>query len=133
MVRDGERNVTRALPEATDEGYEMVTKAKPLAEGKGFTLVEALLLTGRTHQIRVQLAEAGYPIIGDRKYGDSAINRRLSREYGLKAQLLHAHSLKILEGEGGLGYLKGKTFRAKPPLRFTKIAEGLGWKSIPKL
>ena len=111
----------------------MITETRPLVSGKGFTLVEARLLTGRSHQIRVQLAEAGYPIMGDRKYGDRAINTRLSRKYGLDAQLLHAHRLEIKKGEGSLGYLEGKTFRAKPPTRFIEIAEDLGWNMIPKL
>ena len=133
MKRDDEKNVTRILPETSEEGYSMVTEARPLAVGNDFTLVEARLLTGRTHQIRVQLAEAGYPIIGDRKYGDRTINIRMSREYGLEAQLLHSFRLKVTKGEGNLEYLRGKTFKAKPPAGFTKIAEDLGWNMIPKL
>lgn len=56
------------------------------------TLVEATLLTGRTHQIRVHAAHVGHPLAGDDKYGDSEWNRSLSQR-GLKRMFLHAHSL----------------------------------------
>lgn len=55
----------------------------------GYTLLEAELLTGRTHQIRVQLAHIGFPIAGDDKYGDFALNKALPRA-GLKRMFLHA-------------------------------------------
>jgi len=126
MIRDSGTNTTKVLPRTSGEGRSMVTKVKPLSVGKGYTLVEAQLLTGRTHQIRAQLAEAGYPVIGDRKYGDEQVNRLVSQKYGLLAQLLHAYRLTVLEGVGSLEYLSGKTFRAKPPARFAEIAEDLG-------
>jgi len=58
----------------------------------GFSLLEATLDTGRTHQIRVQLAHLGFPVAGDDKYGDFELNRRLARQ-GLKRMFLHAHQL----------------------------------------
>ncbi|MCC6531521.1 MAG: RluA family pseudouridine synthase [Burkholderiales bacterium] len=54
-----------------------------------FTLAEAELLTGRTHQIRVHSASLGHPIAGDDKYGDFAANKALARS-GLKRLFLHA-------------------------------------------
>lgn len=57
---------------------------------RGYSLLEAELKTGRTHQIRVHLAHIGFPIAGDDKYGDFALNRTLARE-GLKRMFLHAH------------------------------------------
>ena len=126
MVRDGESNTTQVLPPGSGEGLMMATDVRPVAAGKGFTLVEARLLTGRTHQIRVQLAEAGFPVVGDRKYGDREANRLASQKYGLAAQLLHAWRLTVVKGAGGLEYLEGETFRAEPPERFAEIAEDLG-------
>ena len=58
------------------------------------TLMEAHLLTGRTHQIRVHLASIGHPIAGDDKYGDFQVNRALARQ-GLKRMFLHAACLSI--------------------------------------
>ncbi len=67
----------------------------------GFSLLEAELRTGRTHQIRVHLAHLGFPIAGDDKYGDFARNRELVKQ-GLKRMFLHAHSISFshpLNGE----------------------------------
>ena len=126
MVRDAEKNVTKVLREESENGRLMVTEIVPLKAGKGYTLVEAKLYTGRTHQIRVQLADAGFPVAGDRKYGDRKQNALLYEKYSLKAQLLHAYRLRILSGIGCLEYLTGKTFQAEPPVRFAEIAEDLG-------
>lgn len=60
-----------------------------------FSLLEADLRTGRTHQIRVHLAHLGFPIVGDDKYGDFDLNRRTSRgEFGARfgRMFLHSHS-----------------------------------------
>jgi 23S rRNA pseudouridine955/2504/2580 synthase len=58
----------------------------------GFTLLEAELKTGRTHQIRVHTSHLGFPIAGDDKYGDFVLNRTLAPQ-GLKRMFLHAASL----------------------------------------
>jgi len=58
------------------------------------TLVQARLLTGRTHQIRVHAAYLGHPIAGDDKYGDFATNKALAKQ-GLKRMFLHASRLRI--------------------------------------
>jgi 23S rRNA pseudouridine955/2504/2580 synthase len=63
---------------------------------QGYTLLEAELKTGRTHQIRVHLQSSGFPIVGDDKYGDFALNKALSRSGarpGIKRMFLHAHRL----------------------------------------
>ena len=67
-----------------------------------YTLLEAQLKTGRTHQIRVHLSHLGFPIAGDDKYGDFARNKLLMKQ-GLKRMFLHAHSIAFnhpLTGEG---------------------------------
>lgn len=67
----------------------------------GYSLLEAELKTGRTHQIRVHLSHLGYPIAGDDKYGDFAANKVLMKN-GLKRMFLHAHSIAFahpLSGE----------------------------------
>ena len=58
----------------------------------GFSLLEAQLKTGRTHQIRVHLSHLGFPIAGDAKYGDFARNKELMKQ-GLKRMFLHAHTI----------------------------------------
>jgi 23S rRNA pseudouridine955/2504/2580 synthase len=61
----------------------------------GFSLLEAELKTGRTHQIRVHLAHLGYPIAGDDKYGDFELNKALARR-GLTRMFLHACKLTVV-------------------------------------
>ncbi len=60
----------------------------------GFTLVEASIETGRTHQIRVHLAHAGFPIAGDDKYGDFDLNKLLYK-ISFKRMFLHSFIMKI--------------------------------------
>ena len=91
----GERRVRVA-----DEGKAAHTVFRLLARWEHFSLLEAQLKTGRTHQIRVHLAHLGHPIAGDEKYGDFALNRALPRE-GLKRMFLHAGKMRLphpLEG-----------------------------------
>jgi 23S rRNA pseudouridine955/2504/2580 synthase len=59
-----------------------------------FSLLEAKLITGRTHQLRVQLAHLGFPILGDDKYGDFALNKVLMKK-GLKRMFLHSSETNI--------------------------------------
>ena len=68
--------------------------------GNKATLVEVMLETGRTHQIRVHAQHAGHPVAGDEKYGDAAFNAAL-RELGLKRMFLHAHSVSFTWPQGG--------------------------------
>ncbi len=87
-VRAGERVV-----EIDEEGgKDAVTRFTPQQRLRDTTLVEAVLGTGRTHQIRVHAAGIGHPLAGDDKYGDEALNRRM-RALGLKRIFLHAHAL----------------------------------------
>lgn len=87
-IRSGER-VVRVDPEG---GKPALTLFRRLRQLGGFTLVEAELITGRTHQIRVHAAHLGAPVAGDEKYGDAETNRRL-RGLGLKRLFLHAGAL----------------------------------------
>ncbi|MDQ7968176.1 MAG: RluA family pseudouridine synthase [Oxalicibacterium faecigallinarum] len=81
----------------------------------GYALLEAELKTGRTHQIRVHLASSGFPIAGDDKYGDFALNRALQKADGdrapLKRMFLHAHQITFVHPESG----KQMTFNAPLP------------------
>lgn len=59
-----------------------------------FSLVQAELKTGRTHQIWVHLAHSGFPIVGDDKYGDDAIRDQFARQ-GFKRMFLHSGRLEF--------------------------------------
>lgn len=75
------------------------------------SLVEIELLTGRTHQIRVQMADSGHPLLGDGKY---AVNKD-DRRQGYTYQALCSYMLAFEKPQGSLSYLTGKTVRADKP------------------
>ena len=60
-----------------------------------FSLLDVKLITGRTHQIRVQLSHIGFPILGDKKYGDFNLNKNLKKT-GLKSMFLHASEFAFI-------------------------------------
>jgi 23S rRNA pseudouridine955/2504/2580 synthase len=91
----GERQVR-----VDEQGQYAHTRVRPLRRFEGFTLIECLLKTGRTHQIRVHVASEGHPIAGDERYGDFAWNRQLQRT-GLRRMFLHAESLQLLHPATG--------------------------------
>lgn len=59
-----------------------------------YSFLQAKLITGRTHQLRVQLSHLGFPILGDDKYGDFALNKQLHKQ-GLKRMFLHSSETRI--------------------------------------
>ena len=89
LTEGGERRVS-----VNAEGKASHTVFRLLARWPDMSLLEAQLKTGRTHQIRVHLAHLGFPILGDEKYGDFALNRDLKRG-GLKRMALHAWRMAL--------------------------------------
>ena len=61
----------------------------------GLSLAELIPATGRMHQLRRHLAQLGHPILGDDKYGDFALNKKLKKQFALKRVLLHASSIYL--------------------------------------
>ena len=92
---DGERRVR-----VSEEGQAAHTVFALQQAWPGYSLLEAQLKTGRTHQIRVHLAHLGYPIAGDEKYGDFARNKELAKR-GLKRMFLHAYSIALVHPATG--------------------------------
>ena len=89
-------------------GKTAVTLYNTLESRGELSLVECRLLTGRTHQIRVSMAEIGCPLLGDGKYGKGAVNKR----YHETRQALYSYKLAFpLPTDAGiLNYLRGKEF-----------------------
>lgn len=110
-------------------GRESVTHVRPLASLRGATLVECRLETGRTHQIRIHLAEAGHPLLGERVY------RSRGAGPGPEAPrvLLHAAALGFRHPRSG----EELDFEDPPPEDFQAAVRALtpagapGWKTTP--
>ena len=93
-LRSGERIVR-----VDEEGKQALSIFRPVEVYPAASLMEVVLKTGRTHQIRVHAAASGFPIAGDEKYGDATFNR-VMRECGLKRLFLHARSLSFAAMNG---------------------------------
>lgn len=108
VLADGERRVRVTSPQ-DPEGMRALTLVQVRQRWAEASLLEVVIKTGRTHQIRVHLADAGCPILGDDKYGDFDCNKTLEKQ-GLKRMFLHAWRL-------GFAHPKtGQTLQLEAPL-----------------
>lgn len=103
-----------------EEGRLAISYFKPLKRYDSATLMEIEIKTGRTHQIRVQAAHLKHPILGDRKYGNHALNREWKKK-GLKRMFLHAYELSFQLP------VSGRKYDLKAPLddNLSTLLEGL--------
>ncbi len=97
------------------DGKEAVTHFKVLKRYKDYTLLKVKIDTGRTHQIRVHMAEIGHPVVGDMVYSKG------KNEFGVEGQMLHAQSLDFKHPITG----KKMHLEAKLPEYFEKVLEKL--------
>lgn len=112
LVRDASGNRTRVAREAAERSgdaggaeKEATTRYRPLQAGRGYTLIEVELISGRTHQIRTHLQSIGHPLLGDVKYGGKPFE-------AVNHQLLHAWKIRLADG---------RTFTAPLPGLFRSV------------
>lgn len=86
-----ENNVVKV----TEDGKESTTIIRPLLSGENYSVVEIELQTGRTHQIRTTLADIGYPIIGDRKYGKAERSNMYNNQQLVAYKLIFSNNLSF--------------------------------------
>ncbi len=108
LFKDAVKNQVFVKPRQEPGASLAVTDYKVLQSRDGLSLVECRLHTGRTHQIRVQMAHAGHPLLGDSKYGVEKENRRRSEH----RQLLWSYKLTFdfVSDAGALEYLNNRSF-----------------------
>ena len=108
LLKDEAKKEVRFFHKPVPGGKTAVTLYRTLESRGGLSLVECRLLTGRTHQIRVSMAEIGCPLLGDGKYGKGDVNRR----YHETRQALYSYKLRFdfPTDAGLLNYLKGQEF-----------------------
>lgn len=109
LFKDARRNQVYLSDEPVKGSKTAITHYRALASRNGLSLVECELVTGRTHQIRSQMAHAGWPLLGDEKYGSKAANK----PYGERKQLLCSYKITFHFSRKNhiLDYLEGKTIR----------------------
>ncbi|WP_297028344.1 RluA family pseudouridine synthase [uncultured Dialister sp.] len=124
LFKDAKKNRVYVAEHTVKGSKTAITDYRVVASRNGLSLVECHLLTGRTHQIRCQMAHAGHPLLGDDKYGSKEWNR----EKGERRQLLSSYKTTFDFGEEGslLSYLSGKTIKLPKVSFVEKYFKGIG-------
>ena len=109
LLKDEAKKQVSVHKRPVEGGRTAVTLYRTLAKKGGLSLVECRLITGRTHQIRAQLAAAGHPLLGDGKYGRERENKKFGRTGG---QALYSYKLAFhfTTDAGCLSDLNGKVW-----------------------
>lgn len=121
--KDGFNNEVSISSKQSASDKKVVTKFVTLKFNGEYSLLEIHLITGKSHQIRAHLKSVHTPLIGDRKYGDDAVNKKFLK-LGLKNQFLHCHKV-VFKDCFELSYLNGKEFCCPLPSTFLNIKEDL--------
>ena len=110
LVKDAASAKVQVYSKPVAGSREIITEYRVIKSGEDFSRLELILHTGRTHQIRAHLAYIGHPVLGDDKYGDYEVNKRLrARRLMLAATELSFHA------GGYLAYLDGRQFTQEAP------------------
>lgn len=105
LEKNEEKNKVFLHAHADDDTKTAKLRYRVVAEKNDSALVEIELLTGRTHQIRAQMAAIGHPLYGDGKYGHTFA---ADKKDGFDRQALYSYYLRFDFADGPLGYLSGK-------------------------
>jgi len=111
LFKDAKRNQVYVKSRPEPGAKTAVTEYRLLCSKGSLSLVECRLLTGRTHQIRAQMAHAGWPLLGDGKYGSA----RFNRDFDEKGQALYSYKLRFSfpTDAGILNGLRGREFQVR--------------------
>ena len=124
LQKDENTNKVTIFKEEVPDAKRIITEYRPIKQLKNATVLEVLLVTGRSHQIRAHLASIGHPIVGDAKYGNKSVNCYYEEAYRVKNQMLHAQRVVFPELPGTFSYLSGKEFKTPFPKEFQRVMKG---------
>jgi len=112
IFKDAKKNQVYVKDRPEPGAKTAVTDYKLIKSAGGLSLVECTLHTGRTHQIRAQMSHAGWPLLGDGKYGSERKNKSFGETEG---QALYSYKLRFdfPTDAGILNYLKGREFEVE--------------------
>lgn len=122
LIKDEVSNKVRLAANGNeDKSAYIKTRYYPVQVFSDKTLVEAELITGKTHQIRIHMASTGHPLLGDYKYGDRQWNDKYKRQFHVNSQLLYASRLEFPELENPFERLSGQKIEIAAPEIFDQI------------
>lgn len=127
LIKDSKNGFVR-VGKLEEGAKEARTLYKVIDENDYYSLIEATLITGRTHQLRVHFKAINLPIVGDEKYGDFAKNKIFEDKYQYRTQFLIAYELSFGEVHGELSYLSHRRFKASLSQKEEEILKELGLK-----
>lgn len=126
LTKNRSHNKVQISTTPTEGADYIKTEYEPLCANEEFTLLKVKLFTGKSHQIRAHLQSTGHPVIGDGKYGDVQINKRLRKEFGLRHHVLHSWQLVVpVLKEPEFAGISGKTIEAPVPEYFAELKKKL--------
>jgi 23S rRNA pseudouridine955/2504/2580 synthase len=121
MKKEENQSLVKVVSQSTPGALMMHTIVEQVQTNYQFSLLKVKLITGRTHQIRVHLASVGHPIIGDSKYGDFELNKKIKKQFHLSYQFLHAYQIRFVKPIGCLKYLQDKIITSPLPQNLEDI------------
>lgn len=107
LLKDEKNSTVKVFDGEKAGAVKIVTEYRVIKSVGDTALLEVILHTGKTHQIRAHMAHIGCPVLGDEKYGDGILNKK----YNSKRQRLVAKRLGF-NFDGKLAYLNGRTFES---------------------
>ena len=125
LIKDRASNTVNFVRSAEELPGGSFTRTiyRPLISGLKYSLLELELITGKTHQIRSHLSSIGHPILGDPKYGNTALNAKIRAEYGLRGQMLWCCRIEFPEMSGEFADLSHRVIVCDPPKLYREICD----------
>ena len=122
LIKNERTNTVQITKNESDKNASYIkTRYYPIRQFRDRTLVEAELITGKTHQLRIHMASIGHPLLGDYKYGDRNWNNQYKQQYHIDSQLLYACRLETPKLEAPLSSFGERAIEAPVPEVFIKL------------